>query len=166
MFDFNEPIGFAIFCDDIRDEVSGKISLIGIYHSLMVIHGPFPATLPKFGFFIEILEPAKLILERDFPIELSIYLPGDEEGKPSIHNILPPDPVAAKEELASLPWEPTRPLLAHITLKWIIAPFHLKESGTIRILAGYKDDQIRCGSLQVIHESALHDQPDHPRAST
>jgi len=166
MFDFSEPIGFTIFCDDIRDEVGGKTSLIGTYQSVMVIHAPFPATLPKFGFHIEILESAELAMERDFPIEISIYLPGDDEDKPSLSGTLPADPDGAKATLDNLPWRPTgmRPLIAHVTLNWIASPFPLKEPGAIRVLAKYKSDIIRCGSLQVIRApaQAAAEETDHP----
>ncbi len=157
MFDFSEPVGFTIFCDDIREEASGKISFIGAYDAAMVIHVPFPATLPKFGFHIRIYEPANFITERDFPIEISIHLPGDAEHEPSLSQILPADPQAAKTELANLPWRPKgeRPLLARTTLNWIAAPFVLKEPGAIRILANYKGDSLRCGTLQVIPATTL-----------
>jgi hypothetical protein len=152
MFDFSEPVGFTIFCDDIREEMGGKGSLIGIYESVMLIHLPLPTALPKFGFHIEILEPAKLALERDFPIEINIHLPGDEDDKPSYFGTVPADPEGARAELDNLPWQPTgtRPLLAHRTFNFIVAPIRLKEPGAIRVTAKYKEDVLRCGSLQVI----------------
>jgi hypothetical protein len=157
MFDFAEPVGFTIFCDDIREETSGKISFIGAYDTAMVIHVAFPATLPKFGFHIRIYEPANVAVERDFPIEIGIYLPGDAADEPSLSNVLPADPQAARTELANLPWRPTgeRPLLARITLNWIVSPLVLKEPGTIRVLANYKGDILRCGALQVIPATAV-----------
>jgi len=157
MFDFSEPIGFTIFCDDIREEIGGKTSFIGAYDAVMLIHAAFPAVLPKFGFHIRIYEPANLITERDFPIEISIYLPGDPEHEPSLSRVLPADPEAARTELARLPWRPTgeRPLLARITLNWIASPLVLKEPGAVRVLADYKGDILRCGTLQVVPAAAV-----------
>ncbi|MCM8742381.1 DUF6941 family protein [Pseudomonas koreensis] len=37
---------YSIFCDDIRNEVNGKISLMGIFGNLMYLP-EFPAVLPK-----------------------------------------------------------------------------------------------------------------------
>ena len=148
----------TIFCDDIREEIGGKTSFIGAYDAVMVIHAAFPAVLPKFGFHIRLYEPANLITERDFPIELSIHLPGDPEREPSLSQVLPADPEAARAELARLPWRPTgeRPLLARITLNWIASPsVFLKEPGAIRVLANYKGDILRCGTLQVIPATAV-----------
>src|SRR5438067_2113936 len=150
MFDFDQPVGFTIFCDDIRQEIGGKTSLIGIYESIMIIHVPFPATLPKFGFHIEMFEPANLTLQRDFPIEFRISLPGDEEDKPSLLGTLAADPERAKEAFNNLASRPTahRPGLAHITTNLVSAPFSLKEPGLIRVRAKYTDDDRRCGNLR------------------
>ncbi len=41
------PSGFSIFCDDIRDEVSGKKSLIGVYDGAMMIANPAPVIIPQ-----------------------------------------------------------------------------------------------------------------------
>jgi hypothetical protein len=157
MFDFSEPVGFTIFCDDIREEASGKLNLIGTYDKVMVIHVPFPVTLPKFGFHIRIYTPASLEVERDFPINVIVYLPGDETDTPSLSSMLLADPEAAKSGLENLPWQPTgeHPLLARITLNWILSPLILKEPGIIRVLADYKGDSLRCGSLRVISADAL-----------
>ena len=37
---------YSIFCDDIRNELNGKISLMGVFGSLMYLP-EFPAVLPK-----------------------------------------------------------------------------------------------------------------------
>jgi hypothetical protein len=163
MFDFSEPVGFTIFCDDIRGEVEGKTSLIGIYDAAMFIHVAFPARLPKFGFHIQIYEPANLESERDFPVEINIYLPGDEEGRPSLSAELPANPEAARSELAKkLGEHPTgkRSLLARITFNWIVSPLVLKEPGVIRVFANYKGDSLRCGSLRVIPAETLTPAPN------
>jgi len=40
------PFLTTIFCDDIRQEVGGKLSLMGVYNTVMYVQ-QFPATLPK-----------------------------------------------------------------------------------------------------------------------
>jgi hypothetical protein len=153
MFDFNEPVGFTIFCDDIRQEVGGKTSLIGIYNGVMLIHSTFPATLPKFGFRIEFLEPAQLALERDFTVEFRIYLPGDEDDEPSLLAPLEPEPEQARAALENLPPPTGQRLVAHVISNLVATPFVLKEPGMIRVRAKYKDNDLRCGSLRVIPAS-------------
>jgi hypothetical protein len=53
-----ETTGIAIFCDDIRLELGGKTSYMGIYAQDMVIAGPKPAILPKFSIAAHINIPS------------------------------------------------------------------------------------------------------------
>jgi hypothetical protein len=41
------PGGQIIFCDDIRNEMFGKLSLMGVYPNELVFHGEPPAALPQ-----------------------------------------------------------------------------------------------------------------------
>lgn len=41
---------FTIFCDDIREESSGKLIIIGLYAKDIVLATPLPVTLPKLCF--------------------------------------------------------------------------------------------------------------------
>jgi|HubBroStandDraft_6_1064221.scaffolds.fasta_scaffold319617_2 hypothetical protein len=54
------PFGNVIFCDDIRQEAGGKLSLMGIYHSDMVFAAgtTFPLMLPKLGVLMTWFESA------------------------------------------------------------------------------------------------------------
>ncbi|HEX8501645.1 MAG TPA: hypothetical protein VF659_13755 [Pyrinomonadaceae bacterium] len=50
MSDANEgrlTLAYTIFCDDVRLEVGNKLSLMGVFHQVMVQH--FPVTLMKFA---------------------------------------------------------------------------------------------------------------------
>jgi hypothetical protein len=76
------PYGMAIFADDLRDEMHGKSSLMGIYGPTMYLpaNTTFPVLLPKFAISMHWFEPVA-----NYPdnIEFRIYLPGDEAGKPT-----------------------------------------------------------------------------------
>ncbi len=48
--------GMSIFCDDIRQEVAGKLSLIGVYGPDMVMAGAFPMVYPKLCIFVSYYE--------------------------------------------------------------------------------------------------------------
>jgi len=43
----NEPHVFCLYCDDIRHEINGKVSLIGVYQGGMNVHGATPQVLPQ-----------------------------------------------------------------------------------------------------------------------
>lgn len=46
----------TIFCDDIRQEIGGKLSLMGIYSGALFVPA-FPATLPKLCLLVKVLTP-------------------------------------------------------------------------------------------------------------
>ncbi|MDU9399028.1 DUF6941 family protein [Pseudomonas sp. zfem003] len=52
----NSRFATSLFCDDIRQEVNGKLSLIGVYQGVLYVSA-FPATLPKICFIIHIHSP-------------------------------------------------------------------------------------------------------------
>lgn len=47
----------TVFCDDIRQEVNGKLSLIGVYGGNMLVPA-FPVIIPKLCLLVKILAPA------------------------------------------------------------------------------------------------------------
>jgi hypothetical protein len=61
------PSAIAVFCDDIRQEIGGKVSFIGIYQQSLISPAPFPMTLPRlcvsvfYAHYVEDdLEPVKI----------------------------------------------------------------------------------------------------------
>lgn len=63
----------TLFCDDIRHEVGGKLSFIGVYSGGLFVTA-FPVTLPKLCLSVKIISPA------DEPLrELSLRISRDEE---------------------------------------------------------------------------------------
>src|SRR5260221_12989855 len=75
-----EPTGFTIFCDDIREEVNGKVSLIGCYGAdLRILGNQFPILLPKLGFHITVRVPSD---GPNLPLKIMIYFPGQPDDQP------------------------------------------------------------------------------------
>ena len=72
----------VIVCDDIREEVAGKISLMGIYHDLQV--DKFPAVLSKLCASI-MLEGVKIKVNS---VDFTMLFPGDQ---PRTIALAPPD---------------------------------------------------------------------------
>ena len=52
----------TIFCDDIRHEINGKISYIGVYSSDLIVPS-LPVTLPKLCLSVKVVAPADKPLE-------------------------------------------------------------------------------------------------------
>jgi hypothetical protein len=70
------PYGVTIFCDDIRQEVNGKLTLVGCYGSELHIIGVYPAELPAFAALINIRVPYKSKLE-----SLKLVVSKEESGE-------------------------------------------------------------------------------------
>lgn len=84
----------TIFCDDIRQEISGKISYIGVYSSMLFVNA-FPITLPKLCLSVKVVTPASNPLQ-----SLKIRVLKDEEIMQEINideNVLTKSAESAKE---------------------------------------------------------------------
>jgi hypothetical protein len=90
-----DAFGSTIFCDDIRTEVDGKYSFIGVYPGGLRVP-TFPTVLPKFGIGVSFWQRRSA-----FRVQLSfrVYFPGDEDEKPSVEAKLEAE--GTPEELAS-----------------------------------------------------------------
>ena len=64
--------GSTVFCDDIRYELDGKVSFMGVYQSVMFVQEEFPFVLPKFGMTFTYSER---IGTRSGPVIIRVFLP-------------------------------------------------------------------------------------------
>ena len=140
--DWPSPCGYTVFCDDIRQEVSGKHSLIGAYTGVLLINGTFPFTLPKFAMYVVYTErPGSDVPTRT----LKVFFPGEDDNKPRVSAELPPFPKDAPEAGETVGPDP-RTL---ITLPIILGPTKFKEKGRIRVRMFRGEEVIKLGALSV-----------------
>ena len=126
-----EAYGITIFCDDIRQEVFGKISLMGIYGSDLKIFSSLPSILPKlcmlvnarFGIGQTITNP-----------KLQIYLPEDSDTPSIIMDL--PWTIEKTDELNPPPF-PDALQTMNLTNYTTIAPFVIKQEGYLRVRSPY-----------------------------
>lgn len=143
------PFGSTIFCDDIRHELGGKVSYIGIYAGQLNSSQPLPITLSRFGFAIRYSER---IGESTEDVRVGIYFPGDPEGEPSTKFKLPIQEMRSKNpdpELMKSGQDPVITIIFHIVLEGQV----LKEEGHIKVRAYRGDLEVRMGTLLVKHIS-------------
>jgi hypothetical protein len=137
------PYGETLFCDDVRYEKNGKLSLIGVYHGDLISPRGFPFSLPKFVLFINYYE---LPSESTSPVQLKVFMPGDNPDTPTVDVALPVDEMRKTKPDPSMPGENPRLMLRNMLE---ISPFQVREAGIMRVRA-YRDDlEIRMGSLWV-----------------
>jgi len=150
--------GWAIFCDDIRVEVGGKISFIGVYENQMFLHGEFPFTLPKFAIAVRYLERAEAMTEEAV---VRVFAPGEKEDDALIlEGVLP----AQEARNAPVPpdWDPNETRYLGFGANIILAPFVIQRTGTIRVRVFCGEEIIKIGALRIEQaktESSLQSLP-------
>jgi hypothetical protein len=144
------PSGSTIFCDDIREEVTGKKSLIGVYNGAMMIASAAPAIIPQLCVLTTIrldddILPKKITIKIIFEdehffeqviVSMDIEFPaaGSLEGSDLLF--------ANKDGTKS----------AQLNNEAHIANLVLTSSGRIKVRMYDGDDVIALGSLRVIFQ--------------
>jgi hypothetical protein len=133
--------GVTTFCDDIRDEVCVKKTLVGVYGAELLLYSDFPAILPKFGIFVQLrFEPVTVT-----SATLHIYFPGKEA--PLITQQLPIPPVENTNTVEYTDKEVTPTMSANYSL--ILSPVELENEGLIKVRAEINGQIIKAGTLSI-----------------
>jgi hypothetical protein len=139
--------GFSLFCDDIRQEVGGKISVMGIYQNDMILSPgvPLPAALAKFGVLIKYYEIKDVFTD---DVTFRVFLPGDPSDAPSV--VLPFQRAAMTAQVP-LPYtlEEDQEHVFNITFPLVMAPLQIKQEGYIKVRAICGTVKTNLGSLMV-----------------
>lgn len=133
------PGGHVIFCDDIRHEVSGKVTFVGAYSNTMYINGSLPAVLPKLCMGIvyreepDSLEPVKI--RASMPSDEGDILLAEFEFQPQADMIPPPSDEFTFREARFLFEAPN---------------FIVPHEGKILVRAHRGEDEIRLARLTIV----------------
>lgn len=150
--------GYTLFCDDIRQEVNGKVTLVGVYGGEMTVFADLPTLLPKLALAVNYYETPDQTEEH---LELLIFFPGDSEDAPTSRAKVPSEAIAELRksgQIAALPAEDQR---VGITMHVVFSPVTVKEDGFVRVRMARGQDVIRLGSLR-IRSQVPSDQPSTP----
>lgn len=138
----------AIYCDDIRNEVGGKLSFMGVYSADMYLPG-FPVTLPKLCVFVTVKIP-----HNEYPkdqVKIQIV-----EGKNELSLI----------ELDELSLEQNRPQAQEsnqesdiesnleeksfaLSVGFTLSPFQLQAPTNLKVRAYVDGEEIKANSLKI-----------------
>jgi len=140
-----DAFGIAIFCDDIREEVGGKVSLIGCYGTDLQFTGmSFPVGVPKLAIYVV----ARLPIEQQLPqLQLRVYFPGDADEAPTTKIDLTPQTSWEEEPVGPLVADLEKARLLRFPI--VIAPALLKEQGFVRVRLKYGPQLVRLGALRI-----------------
>lgn len=79
----------ALFCDDVRHELGGKITVVGLYQQIATFPA-FPARLPRLSVVLSLTVPktrqfehATFKIYRDAELEGEVHVPGPKDWEPN-----------------------------------------------------------------------------------
>jgi hypothetical protein len=134
------PFALTTFCDDIRYEITGKFSLIGVYHETLIFpDGTFPITINRLALSITFVEDPSVLIG---DIEVHVLLPADLREKPSFAFKIEPH---GAQQVPDDPEVTRRSLNLHV----ILGPLTIRESGLIKVRLINKGRRYRAGALFV-----------------
>jgi hypothetical protein len=140
------PSGHVTFCDDIRHEVSGKMTLVGVYQGQILVNGDLPAIIPQICAVITLRlsppsKPLRPIIKifRSDQDEPLFSLETEISAAPSVPTIVP---------LPGADPDGVNFLQMGITAQ--IQGFAISEPCTLKVRAFIGDDEIRLGTLQIL----------------
>jgi hypothetical protein len=146
-----EVFGHTLVCDDVRQETTGKLIYIGVYHGIMYVQGSFPITLPRLCFSIDLAQKLEAFSPK---IKLQIFVPGDSADNASIQAEMGEKPGAegafqraADVEAAGIPDADKKYLTIFSTL--MFENFLLQGEGIIKVRADINGKRYDLGGLRV-----------------
>jgi hypothetical protein len=132
----------TIFCDDVRYEINGKVSYIGVYSAVLFVN-VFPAILPKLCLAIKVVTPG------DNPLQsLTLRVLKDDEELQEI--IVGDDQLASASDLVSdLPDEDKVSRVQVTQFMLTFSPMQLDGPCKLRVLAQTESGELKGMALKV-----------------
>lgn len=134
--------GQTLFCDDLRNEVGGKTSLMGIYQSELIIDAEFPVLLPKLVISVTYYEIAGRM---NGPLNLRVYMPHDNEAPSLSFDI----PRVESERAWVPPPDPDSEKIITVQAPIILSPFEIRSEGSLKVRMQCGDLVTRLGRLHI-----------------
>lgn len=142
----NAPGGYTIFCDDIRHEITGKTTLVGVYNNQMIVTGNLPVTLPQICAAITLR-----LLPPEEPVKPIVKIFRSDEPEPLFVFEADIEPVEAKLIPEPSPHsDPDSVTFMQIGITAQIQGLVVNQGCALKVRAFIGDDEVRLGSLQII----------------
>jgi hypothetical protein len=138
------PHGFCIFCEDIRQEINGKQTYVGvIVGNDLHVFGVLPAVIGKFS--INVAYRQRYTDGRE-PVAIEVHMPGDDEDKPTARIDVSLEDLAAK--LPPPPTDIDDPFMG-AAMGFEFNPLEIKQEGRIVVSAVKAGKRYRLGGLRI-----------------
>lgn len=147
-----DPHGIAIYCDDVRQEIDGKITIVGAYNEGLTVKSDQPPVLPKIG--IVIFAHIPVLTTRKYTVRI-VYRSGDKDDiLVDEEEIIPDDITLEGGELFA------------VRIVIVLSPFRVRSGGVLRSRIRIGGMTVKLGALKIncLSDQAAPDDPPSPHA--
>ncbi|HEN47124.1 MAG TPA: hypothetical protein ENI75_02030 [Mizugakiibacter sp.] len=132
----------TIFCDDIRQEVSGKTSYIGVYSDKMMV-SQLPAFLPRLCVSVSAITPVNTPFR-----ELAVHILKDDEVIAN-HKFDPSGIAVFTAAIEAIPQDERADRLQVVRSVFIFSPIQIDAPCTLQVQVDTEEEQLRGMSLRI-----------------
>jgi hypothetical protein len=137
--------GQTIFSDDIRFEIGGKYSIMGIYNVVMLIpSATFPLTLPKLCMLIKYTE-IKGAFSDD--LNINVFFPSDNDDAPSFSTTISKEERERAYSPNTIVNDSER--VFEISMPLVFSPANITQAGSIKVRVKCGDHVTKIGRLVI-----------------
>lgn len=144
-----EAYGITTFCEDIRLELNGQITFVGVFTQGLHVT-ELPATIPKLGIYVSIVVPRSDPIDR---LVTKIYFPGDNPTEPSWISEAEIGEVMRKRphlnEAREAFFDPDVEMPHKLDQNVLLSPVTIKLEGYIKVRIEIAGRLIKAGTLKV-----------------
>jgi hypothetical protein len=150
-----EPVtyGHTVFCDDFRQEIGNKVSLIGIYRGNMLLPDTLPVVLGRFCIIVTLEEPRTKSKILDFGVTVNVFFPGDPDDKPLVTQTITAEQVRPSFAAEGVDLPPDVGEIFRLEMPILFQSFNVISYGWIRVRAIVGDQIIKVGALKLQKQS-------------
>ena len=143
--------GLTIFCDDIRQEIGGKYSLVGCYGGELIVVSDGNAVLPKLCASINLRIPS----DHEFQeITLEITKSNGDQKKELFKTSVRFEDIKSNSPEGRRPEaDTTEEKVLDLRMPWIISPLEVTEDCLIKVRAYIDDECLKLGALKILLQS-------------
>lgn len=141
----SEPYGYALFCEDVRNEVGGSQSYIGVINSGGVIAPQYPLHMPKLGVVTMFIQDAREPIEA---MDFVVYFQAD--GKEQEELVRASAEAQPGRDASEMPGRITK-----ISAILMLSPLVIAEPGVMRVRAYRQGREFKLGALAFALSSQL-----------
>lgn len=132
-----------VFCDDIRHEIGGKLSYIGVYGERLIV-STLPATLPKLCLALKVVTPASQPFR-----QLSLEVLRDDEVIAQWPLDEAPLAEASEAVVETLVDDASHERAQSVNAMFVFSPFHIKGPCMLQVCAETESETLRSLALRI-----------------